>query len=67
MPVRFKRPASLKEAQVFVGAHVEVYWLATPASPEGWFPAIVATVYFCSEEESGQQEKKKKYLCLHIK
>lgn len=67
MPARFKRPASLKEAHIFVGAQVQVYWLATPASPEGWFSATVAKVYFCSEEESGQQVKKKKYLCFHIK
>lgn len=65
MPVQYRRP-SAKEAQVFVGAPVRVYWLPTPDSPEGWYSGKVAEVYWCSEEASGQETKKKHDLCFHV-
>ena len=65
MPVRYKRPASLKDAQVFVGAHVRVHWVKTPSSPAGWFKGIVAGVKFCLDEAE-QNSRTKKELCFHI-
>ena len=66
MPVRYYRcPASVKEAQVFIGARVQLYWLQTPESPAGWYPGTVITVHWGVEEESGQ-EKRKKHLYFHI-
>lgn len=66
MPVLdYRRPASVKEAQVFIGATVRLYWLQTPESPAGWYPGTVATVHWGLEEGSGQ-EKKKKHLYFHI-
>ena len=65
MPVRYVQP-DLKEAQVFVGSLVRVYWLQTDDSPEGWYPGKVGKVYWCSEAESGQEAQKRRYLCFHI-
>lgn len=58
----YRRPASVKEAQVFVGAPVQVYWLKTPESSEGWYPGTVAQVYW---GESGQETRKKR-LYFHV-
>lgn len=65
MPVRYIQP-NLKEAQVFVGGLVHVYWLQTDGSPEGWYDGKVGKVYWCSEAESGEAIQKKRYLCFHI-
>lgn len=66
MPVPYyRRPASVKEAQVFVGTSVQVYWLRTPESSEGWYPGTVAQLYWGLEEESGQETRKKR-LYFHV-
>ncbi len=44
MPANYRRPASVKQAQVFVGAVVELYWNETETSPEGWFPGTITKV-----------------------
>ena len=66
MPVPYyRRPASVQQAQVFVGAPVEVYWLITPTSSEGWYSGTVAQVYWGLEAESGQGTRKKR-LYFHV-
>ena len=52
MPIEYKRPASVKQAQVFVGAPVKLYWKPSLGSvfAEGWYDAKVSKVHRVSEE-----------------
>ena len=52
MTSRYKRPADVEEAQVFVGAKLQVHWLENIelGFAEGWYAAIVSKVHTISDE-----------------
>ena len=52
MFVKYRRPASVKQARVFVGAPIKVYWKPKPGSDfaEGWYSATVSVVHRVPEE-----------------
>ncbi|KAL0037264.1 hypothetical protein WJX79_009148 [Trebouxia sp. C0005] len=52
MPIEYKRPSSVKQAQVFVGAPVKLYWKSSLGIDfaEGWYDAKVTKVHRVSGE-----------------
>lgn len=51
MPVRFRRPTTVEEAQVLVGSAVNLYWIATKNVTEGWYPGEITEVQRFSDED----------------
>ena len=52
MALRYKRPAHIEDAQVFVGSKIKVHWEENVelSFPEGWYDATVSQVHRISEE-----------------